>query len=111
MPIDLDKLEGLEPAGDRTAGKIDEDELLEMLGEAAYSAKEVKEHFGSAHGTANTRLTNLFKAKIAGRVQDGNTFYYSLWDNFSAEQQGQFEIQIAELEAKEAEKKAAKKEE
>lgn len=108
MPLDLDELEGLQPASDRVSGKIDEDELLEMINGAAYSAKEVKEHFNCAHGTANTRLTNLFKAKTVGRVQKGISFYYSAWDNFNSEQQDAFEVQIEELIAAEEAKKAEK---
>ena len=111
MPLDLNELEGLQPASDRVSGKIDEDELLDMISKAAYSAKEVREHFDCAHGTANTRLTNLFKAKVVGRVQKGNSYYYSGWENFTAEQQAAFEEQIEELieaeEAKKAEKAAA----
>ena len=108
MPLDLNELEGLQPASDRVSGKIVEDELLDMIGKAAYSAKEVKEHFECAHGTANTRLTNLFKAKVCGRVQKGNSYFYSAWDNFTVEQQEAFEEQIEEIIAAEEVKKEEK---
>lgn len=113
MPLDLNELEDLEPAAAAgLRGKIDEDELLEMCADAAYSTKEVKEHFGTAHGTANSALTKLFRAKVLGRVKGktGPGYYYSSWDNFPASFQKEFEKQIKEIEEAEAEREAAKKE-
>lgn len=112
MPLELNELENLSPASARSRGVIDEDELVAMLGEGGYSAKEVSEFFKSAHGSANSALTKLFIGKVAGRVQKGASFFYSAWDNFTPKQQKAFNAQIAELiaeqERKAAEKKAAK---
>ncbi len=108
MPLELNELENLSPASARSRGVIVEDELVAMLNEGGYSAKEVSEFFKSAHGSANSALTKLFIAKVAGRVQKGASFYYSAWDNFSAKQQKAFDTQIVELIA-EQERKAAEK--
>ena len=111
MPLELDELEDLEPASAGTQGKIIEDELLEMCSEAAYSTKEIAEHFGTAHGTSNSALTKLFMARALGRVKGkkGPGFYYSAWDNFPADFQTEFEKQIVAMEEAAAEREAEKK--